>query len=84
MHSFLVDNSEHKKPKGMNGNVVATINHNEYQDALSNNICIRHSMNRSQGKDHRIETNKISLALFEDKIYIQNNRYDRQALGYQS
>ena len=41
-------------------------------------------MNRSQGKHHRIETNKISLALFEDKIYIQNNRYDRQAFGYQS
>ena len=41
-------------------------------------------MNRSQGKDHRIETNKISLAFFDEKIYIQNNRYDRQALGYQS
>ena len=29
MYSFLVDhNSEHKKPKGVNRNVVATISHN--------------------------------------------------------
>ena len=77
MYSFLVDNSEHKKPKGMNRNIVVTINHNEYQDVLSNNICIRHSMNRSLSKDHRIETSKISLVFFDDKIYEQNNRYDR-------
>ena len=30
MYSFLVDNSEHKKAKGMNRNVAATISHNEY------------------------------------------------------
>ena len=28
MYSFLVDNNEHKKAKGMNKNVVAIINHN--------------------------------------------------------
>ena len=33
MYSFLVDdNSEHKKAKGVNRNVVATISHNEYKD----------------------------------------------------
>ena len=42
MYSFLVeDNSERKKAKGMNGNVVARICHNEYKDVLLNNKCIR-------------------------------------------
>ena len=30
MHSFLVGNSEHKKAKGMNKNVVVTISRAEY------------------------------------------------------
>ena len=41
-------------------------------------------MNRIQSKNHRIgtyKTNKISLPCFDDKIYIQNNGYDRLALG---
>ena len=29
MYSFLVDNNEHKKAKGMNKNGVAAISHNE-------------------------------------------------------
>ena len=56
MYSFLVDNSEHKKAKCVNKNVVATISHNEDKDALLNNKCIRHSMNRIQSKHHRIGT----------------------------
>ena len=48
MYSFLVDdNSEHKKAKGVNRNVVATISHNEYEDVLLNNKCLRHSQNRN-------------------------------------
>ena len=32
MYSYLVDdNSDHKKAKGLNKNVVATIRHNEYK-----------------------------------------------------
>ena len=84
-YTFLVDNNEHKKAKGVNKNVVATINHNEYKDVLLNNKCIRHSMNRIESKDYRIgtyEINKISLSCFDDKIYIQNNGYDGLALGY--
>ena len=46
MYSFLVDISEHNKAKGVNKNVVETINHNEYKDLLLNNKCIKHSMNR--------------------------------------
>ena len=31
IYSFLVDNSEHKKAKGLNKNVVVTKSHNEYK-----------------------------------------------------
>ena len=44
-------------------------------------------MNKIQSKDHRIgtqEINKISLPCFDDKIYIQNNGYDKLALGCHS
>ena len=88
MYSYLVDdNSEHKKAKGVNRSVVATISHNEYQDVLLNKKCLRHSMNRIQSKDHRIgtyEIKKISLSCFDDKIYIQNNGCDELACGYWS
>ena len=74
MYLFLVgDNSEHKKTKDVNKNVVAAISHNEYKDHLLNNKRIRHSKNRNRSKDHRIgtyEINKISLPCFDDKIYI--------------
>ena len=43
MYSFLVDNSsEHKKAKGVNRNVVATIIHKEYKAVLLDNKCLRH------------------------------------------
>ena len=74
IYSLLVDNSEHKKAKGVNKNVVAAINHNEYKDVLLHNNCIRHSMNRIQSKDDIIgtyEINEISLSCFDDKMYIQ-------------
>ena len=86
MYSYLVDdNSEHKKEKGVNKNIVATISHNECKDVLLNKKCFRHSMDRIQSKDHKIgtyEINKISLSCFDDKIYIQENRCDGLALAY--
>ena len=85
MYSFLVDNNNHKKVKGVNKNVVQTIPHNEYKGILLNKNCLRHSMKRIQSKVHKIRTyeiNKISLFCFDDKIYIQNNGYDGLALGY--
>ena len=86
MYSYLVaDNSEHKKAKCVNKNVIAMISHNEYKDVLLNKKCLRHSMNRIQSKDHRIgthEIDKISLYLFDYKIYIQNNGSDQLAFGY--
>ena len=54
-----------KKTKGVNRNVVARISHDKYKNVLLNKKCLRHSMNRIQSKDHKIETyetNKISLA----------------------
>ena len=84
--SFLIyDSSEHKKAKGINKNVVATISHVQYKYFLLNNECLRRSMNRIQSKNHRIETyeiNKISLSWFDDKIYILNTGYDRLVIGY--
>ena len=41
MYSFLVDNTEHKKAKGVNGNVVAKISHNKYIYILLNNKYLR-------------------------------------------
>ena len=80
---FLVDcNSDPKKAKRVNRNVVATISHNEYKDVLLNNKFLTHSMNRVQSKDHKIEINKISLSWFDDKIYTQNNRYDGLAFSF--
>ena len=34
MYSFLLENNEHKKLKGVNKNVVTTISHNEYKGVL--------------------------------------------------
>ena len=87
VYLFLVDDkSKHKKAKGINKNVVVTISHTEYKDILLNTKCSRHSINRIQSKDHRIgiyEINKISLPCFDEKIYIQDNGYDRWlALDY--
>ena len=82
---FVSDNTKHKKAKGVNKNVAATISHNEYKDVLLNKICLTNSMNRIQSKDHRIgtyEINKILLSSFDEKIFIQNNGYDGLALGY--
>ena len=84
---WLSRNSKHKNVNGVNKKVVAAISHKEYKDALWNNKCIRHSINSIQSKNHRIGTYemiKTSLSCFNDKIYIQNNGYDRLALGYQS
>ena len=88
MYSFMVDDSsEHKKAKRLNQNIVVPISHNKYKDVLLNKKCLRHSMKRTQSKDHRIgpyEINKISLSCFDSKIYIQSNGYDGLAVGFQS
>ena len=86
MYSYLVlDNSEYKKARGINKNIVATRSHKENKDDLLNKKCLRHSMNRIQSKDHKIgtcEINNISLSCFDDKIYIQKNGYNGLALRY--
>ena len=87
MYFFLAHNSEHKKANSVKRNVVATISHDKHKHLLFINKCIKHSINRIQGKDHRIgtyEIKKISLSCFDEKMYIQNNGYHGLALGYQS
>ena len=47
MYSYLVDeNSEHKKVKSVNKNVVAVISHYEYKDVCWIKRCLRHSICR--------------------------------------
>ena len=64
MYSILVsDSSEFKKAKGVNKNVGAKINDNEYKNVLLNKKCLRHSMNRIQSKIHITETYEIDKFL---------------------
>ena len=88
MSSFLADDSSgHKKAKAVSQNLIEKITHREYKDALLNNKCLRHSINRIRSKNQGIgtyEIKKLSLPCFEDEIYILNNGYDGLALGYQS
>ena len=74
MYSYLVDdNSEHKKAKGVNSNVVAAISHNVYKNVLLNNKYLRHSIRRNHSKDHKIgtyEINKILLSCFDSSVLL--------------
>ena len=55
MLSYLVDdNSRHKKAKGVNQTVEATISYNKNNHLSLNKKYLRYSMNRIQSKDHRI------------------------------
>ena len=82
--SILINNSsEYKKAKGVNKNVVAKKSHNEYKGVLLNKKCLRHLINRIEGKDHRIRTyeiKKVSLFCYDDKFYIFDNGIDALAL----
>ena len=51
MYSLLVGNSELKKAKGVNRNVVGAISHNEYKDILWNNKCLG-----TQGIELKVKT----------------------------
>ena len=44
MFYLVDDNSEPKKAKNMNRNIVATITHNVYKEALLSNRCTKHSI----------------------------------------
>ena len=49
----------------MNKIVIAPISHNEYEDVQLNEKCLRHSINRSEGKDHNSGTYQlIKLTIF--------------------
>ena len=82
MYSYLADhNSEHKKAKDVNRNVVATLSHNRCKDVLMNKKCLRHSITRIQSKDHSIGTTRfLCLALM--RKYSSKIGCDGLALGY--
>ena len=63
MYLFLEGNSEHKKAKGVNRNVVATISHDEYRDILLNNKCkdTQCTEHRIGSKEHRTGTYEINI-----------------------
>ena len=64
LYLCLVDDSnEHKKLKGRNKNAVDKINHNCYNDGLLNEKCLRHSINRIQGKNRKMGTYAIKKIL---------------------
>ena len=43
MYSYLVDNnSEHKRAKGVNKNIFATVSHNKYKDVKAKIIKLEH------------------------------------------
>ena len=68
----------------MNKNIVATISHNEYKNVSLNNKCLRHSMDRIQSKNHKIETYEINNKNIYHAfmtIHVLNNEYDRLDLG---
>ena len=79
----------------MSMNILAAINkrlillmirqsHNEYEGVFLNNKCLRHSKIEFKVKTIEQELKKNSLSHFPDKIYVQNNGYNRLALGCQS
>ena len=74
MYSLIaVDGEEVKRANGVNKNVVKSIRHKEFVDALFNKKIMRHNMKRIQSKLDRIGTYgvcKISMSCFDDKRYI--------------
>ena len=49
---------------------------NEFKDTLLNKKIIGHKMRKIQGKKHKMGTykiNKISLSVFDDKIFVSND-----------
>ena len=59
MHLILVsDSCGCKNAKGVYKNIAAKINRTEYKDDLLNKKCLRHSINRVQGKTNRYLRNQ--------------------------
>ena len=83
VYSFLVDdNSEHKKAKGMNWNVIAVITHIEYKDVLLNNKCLRHWINRIQSQNHRIGTYWIKKKKKFIVLFLWQKIYPKQRIWW--
>ena len=64
------DSSDQKKAKYMNKNVVAEISHGRYKNDLLKNKSLRHSINRIQSRNHKIETYEIIKTKIQTKIML--------------
>ena len=67
-----IDGEESNTAKRVN---IAT-EFNEFKDILFNKKVVRYKMKRIQSKKHKIETyeiNKISLSVFDGKIFLLND-----------
>ena len=67
-----IDGKESNTAKGVN---TAT-QFNEFKDTLFNKKIMRHKMRIIQSKKHKFgtyEINKISLSVFDDKRYVQDD-----------
>ena len=59
-----------KKAKYVNKNVVAEISHGQYKNALLKNKSLRHSIDRIQSRNHKIETYEIIKTKILTKIML--------------
>ena len=65
MYLFLVDDSSgHKKANGVNKSIVVTKSHAEYRGILLNNKWLRHSLNKSQCKNHKEPTQSTKILYY--------------------
>ena len=77
MQLFLLDKKKHKKTKGVSKSFVAAISHNEYEDVLLNNECIKHSMNQSIEQEQMKSTKSHFLFLNTKFILKTMNMIDQ-------
>ena len=77
MYSLLIDgNSEHKKAKYVNKNLIKKITRSEYKDVLLHKKCLRHSMNRVQRKKSKNRNLKLQGTI--ELFCVALNLYPRQ------
>ena len=86
MYSYLVEDEEYKKAKGIRKNVVKNeIKHNDYLNVLNNEKTMHHQMNTIRSELHQINSyhlNKVSLSPYDDKRYILEDGITSYAYGH--
>ena len=82
LHAIIdVNNYEKSFHKGHNSNIGS----DEFKDVINNKKVIRHPMKKIAFKNHKMytqENNKISLACFDDKRYIIEDKINTLKYGH--